>query len=95
MRKDERMRLDRIFLPWERGEILETIAVAEGNQSGLKELLNETGLPLELAQYHLDYFVQVGILEDEMVEREKIYRMCVEDADVRLLKELFDAWNNR
>jgi len=92
MRKSEHIRLDTIFLPWERESIIRTFAAVEGNQLELGELLNQTGLPLELAQYHLDYFVRVGVLEVEIVEDQIIYRMCMEKEIVRLIKDVFDAW---
>jgi len=95
MRKPEWIRLDTILLPWERGLILETIAIAEGNQLELGELLDRTGIPLELTQYHLDFFVRVGMFEEQIVEGQKIYRMNMEKKIVRLTKDLFDAWYHR
>lgn len=95
MRKSEQIRLETIFLPWERGLILETIATAEGNQLELGELLNRTGLPLELAQYHINFFVRVGMFEEKIMEDQKIYRMNIKKKIVRLTKELFDAWYRR
>ena len=92
MRKSEHIRLDTIFLPWERELILETFATAEGNQLEVGALLDQTGLPLELAQYHLNFFVKVGILEVKIVEDQEIYRMCMEKEIVRLIKDVFDAW---
>jgi len=90
--KPKRVPVEKLFIPWERGLILETFALAETNTLAEAELLSRTNLPTDLAEYHLDFFVKIGLLEEQISEGRKVYRMLIEKERVQLIKELIEAW---
>ena len=95
MGRPKYVRVDKIFSPWERGLILETFALAEGNRLEEGVLMDKTHLPAPLARYHLDFFVEIGLLERQVAGGRTIYRMQIEKKRVQLLKELVELWYKR
>ena len=95
MGRPKYVRVDKIFAPWERGLILEAFVFAKGNRLEEGAILENTHLPAPLASYHLDFFVEIGLLEKQVAGGRTIYRMQIEKERVRLLKELVELWYKR
>ena len=55
-------------------------------------IIKETKINHASMAEHLEYFVQIGLIQEKIFGRIKIYRYCIENPKARALQRLIEFW---
>jgi len=82
--------LDRILSSAGRIRILERLSHGEDN---LTDIARKTGQSYTATARHLDQLVEAGVVQEKNYGRVRIFRLCVEREQVRMLRDLIVGWD--
>ena len=83
--------LDRILSSAGRIRILERLShIGEDN---LTDIARKTGQSYTATARHLEQLVEAGVVQEKNYGRVRIFRLCVEREQVRMLRDLIVGWD--
>jgi predicted transcriptional regulator len=64
------------------------------DELNISEIVRRAQLNHATVTQHLDYFKSIGIVQEKVFGRIKIYLLSPEDAKVKVIRDLVQSWEN-
>jgi DNA-binding transcriptional ArsR family regulator len=77
-----------------KGKIKILKILAHYEELNISEIVRRAQLNHATVTQHLDYFKDVGIVQEKAFGRIKIYRLSPEDVKVKVIRELMESWEH-
>jgi predicted transcriptional regulator len=66
--------------------------VCRNGEMNISAIMKETKMNHASVAEHLQYFVSIGLIQEKVFGRIKIYRYCIENPKGRALQRLIEFW---